>query len=1089
MSYSGSTPPRGIRVICRFRPQNKIEDSKGGMCCVEFTSATSLRVKEHAFAFDRVFDGSATQSDIYREVQPAVQDLLDGYNATIFAYGQTSSGKTHTMQGPDIDNPELRGVIPRVIDDIFGRVAAAPENLEFTIRASYLEIYLEKIRDLLDPARDNLQVREDRTKGIYVQGQKEVCVGSQAEVYEVLHVGQHNRAVSATGMNHQSSRSHSVFLLSVTSKNTRDNSTRAGKLYLVDLAGSEKVGKTGASGTTLEEAKMINKSLSALGNVIKALTSGKAGKDQYVPYRDSKLTRLLQESLGGNARTTLIINCSPSSYNEEETLSTLRFGNRAKTIINRATANVERSAAELKALLAKAEAEIARLKGIIAALSNGADPATLITASSSSSSSSSAASAAGGDATTSGAAPAPSGGEHDGAASAKMLEMANRLEELEKQVEALTDEKMQALDSQEALRDTLEQKTLELEKTAARCAQSEDERRRADEELLNAQTQLDETQHELTVAKTHVEELVLQVDLLNRELAASKDALCALQLKQEEQDMRQTMTMLDLTESTLVTPALTPSMPLSPSTEAPLSPVPSVSEPEPAPVQSASSVVAPPDWDSSSALTSLQQGFARIRQLDDDLFGSAATEPSAEKVMSAIDEIIQLTGRLSLSPCRTPAPSDLKSTPVPPEPTPQEQQPEVEMKEEEKQQTDAVVEEKEKEVKEEKKEEKKEEEQEEQPEAIVEEKKEEEKEEEKKEEQPETVVVEEEEKKEEEEQKKEEQPQQETVVVVVEEEKKEEEKQEETKKPLSVEESDKVEDEKKEEVPLVIVEAVSAVVIEEEKKEEYEEKAFEAVPHPDVAEDADAVTVRTAYSAQLERANQEIAAAEATRARLRKEIEEMSEMKARMRAEIASYKKEAEEKLGNLARLRSELEDDIANRCSRVIDLQLQLEDILDKYDSARKARPLVAERQLKKQILGQQRELQKASRMMTALSGERNKLYGELKMRDKQLELRKDFERKQENEIADLRRQLRDAQRQATLEAARAASAAKHVPIAYGAQPAVSAAAAAAAPAQPAAMGQTVRGKMTLPPNLGSPRVTRVIRGGGGSTGTTTLH
>ena len=294
----------------------------------------------------------------------------------------------------------------------------------------------------------------------------------------------------------------------------------------------------------------------------------------------------------------------------------------------------------------------------------------------------------------------------------------------------------------------------------------------------------------------------------------------------------------------------------------------------------------------------------------------------------------------------------------------------------------------------------------------------------------------------------------------------------------------------KEEVPLVTVETVSAVVIEEEKKdeeeeEEYEEKAFEAVPHPDVAEDADAVTVRTAYSAQLERANQEIAAAEATRARLRKEIEEMSEMKARMRAEIASYKKEAEEKLGNLARLRSELEDDIANRCSRVIDLQLQLEDILDKYDSARKARPLVAERQLKKQILGQQRELQKASRMMTALSGERNKLYGELKMRDKQLELRKDFERKQENEIADLRRQLRDAQRQATLEAARAASAAKHVPIAYGAQPAVS----AAAPAQPAAMGQTVRGKMTLPPNLGSPRVTRVIRGGGGSTGTTTLH
>lgn len=247
------------------------------------------------------------------------------------------------------------------------------------------------------------------------------------------------------------------------------------------------------------------------------------------------------------------------------------------------------------------------------------------------------------------------------------------------------------------------------------------------------------------------------------------------------------------------------------------------------------------------------------------------------------------------------------------------------------------------------------------------------------------------------------------------------------------------------------------------------------------------MTVRTAYSAQLERANQEIAAAEATRARLRKEIEEMSEMKARMRAEIASYKKEAEEKLGNLARLRTELEDDIANRCSRVIDLQLQLEDMLDKYDSARKAKPLVAERQLKKQILGQQRELQKASRMLTALSSERNKLSSELKMRDKHLELRKDFERKQENEIADLRRQLREAQRQATIEAARAASAAKHVPIAYGAQASPStsssSSSAAAAGAGPApVLGQTVRGKMTLPPNLGSPRVTRVIRGGGGA-------
>ena len=624
MSYSGATPPRGIRVICRFRPQNKIEDSKGGMCCVEFTSPTSLRVKEHDFAFDRVFDGSATQGDIYREVQPAVQDLLDGFNATIFAYGQTSSGKTHTMQGPDIDNPELRGVIPRVIDDIFGRVAQAPENLEFTIRASYLEIYLEKIRDLLDPARDNLQVREDRTKGIYVQGQKEVCVGSQAEVYEVLHVGQHNRAVSATGMNHQSSRSHSVFLLQVASKNTRDNSTRAGKLYLVDLAGSEKVGKTGASGTTLEEAKMINKSLSALGNVIKALTSGKAGKDQYVPYRDSKLTRLLQESLGGNARTTLIINCSPSTYNEEETLSTLRFGNRAKTIINRATANVERSAAELKALLAKAEAEIARLKGIIRVLREGGDVPLDDDGASGSTGTGSKTTAVDLDEVQRRLDAAKQAAAADSAASSmKMLELSERLEAVQKQLEAVQDERTALLDAQDGLRADLQQKVVELEKAARERDAARAEAQRLLAQGVDTQTQLSEAQLSLRSAQSRTDELTFQVDALTKDLAAARRELADLHAARQQMDFDQSMRAMFPFDAAATS----------------------------ASVAAASSGAGDAEWstEEEGLRSDLQKGLERFQELGRDLFGSSQA-PDAQKMVGAIEEIRALSQRLSVSP-------------------------------------------------------------------------------------------------------------------------------------------------------------------------------------------------------------------------------------------------------------------------------------------------------------------------------------------------------------------------------------------------------------------------------------------------------
>jgi hypothetical protein len=220
-----------------------------------------------------------------------------------------------------------------------------------------IEIYMERIRDLFDPSKTDLKIREDKSKGIWIENVSEICVGSPQESMDLLRFGQSNRSTAATLMNAESSRSHSIFIVSLIQKSESD--TKESKLYLVDLAGSEKVRKTGAEGQVLEEAKMINKSLSALGNVINALTDPKTG---HIPYRDSKLTRILQESLGGNSKTCLIINCSPSLANEDETVSTLRFGQRAKFITNKAQVNMERSPAELQAALSAAEKEIETLK-------------------------------------------------------------------------------------------------------------------------------------------------------------------------------------------------------------------------------------------------------------------------------------------------------------------------------------------------------------------------------------------------------------------------------------------------------------------------------------------------------------------------------------------------------------------------------------------------------------------------------------------------------------------------------------------------------------------------------------------------------
>ena len=306
---------------------------------------------------------SCKQSDIFDfSIKPTVDDILNGYNGTVFAYGQTGAGKSYTMMGTSIDDQEGRGVIPRIVEQIFASILSSAANIEYTVRVSYMEIYMERIRDLLAPQNDNLPVHEEKNRGVYVKGLLEIYVSSVAEVYEVMRRGGNARAVAATNMNQESSRSHSIFVITITQKNVETGSAKSGQLFLVDLAGSEKVGKTGASGQTLEEAKKINKSLSALGMVINALTDGKSS---HVPYRDSKLTRILQESLGGNSRTTLIINCSPSSYNDAETLSTLRFGMRAKSIKNKAKVNAELSPAELKSMLAKAKTQITSFENYI----------------------------------------------------------------------------------------------------------------------------------------------------------------------------------------------------------------------------------------------------------------------------------------------------------------------------------------------------------------------------------------------------------------------------------------------------------------------------------------------------------------------------------------------------------------------------------------------------------------------------------------------------------------------------------------------------------------------------------------------------
>jgi kinesin family protein 5 len=308
--------------------------------------------------------------------RPFVDRAIAGYNGTLLMYGQTGSGKTHTMMGPDGGDARVlsdgrsreRGLVPRVVDALLARLHALDAGTEWRLNVSFLELYMERFSDLLhgfpgatggSGARE-IRIREDPVEGVFVDGCSETAVRDSAAVFEALRVGLERRRTASTRANDTSSRSHTVFSLSLQQVDKVHGGSRLrSKLHLVDLAGSEKVGKTGAEGTRLEEAKKINLSLSALGNVINRLTDGTG---THIPYRDSKLTRLLQQSLGGNSLTTLICCGSVARWNLPETISTLLFATRAKRVRTLARVNKELSIEELKAALAKANDEIRHLR-------------------------------------------------------------------------------------------------------------------------------------------------------------------------------------------------------------------------------------------------------------------------------------------------------------------------------------------------------------------------------------------------------------------------------------------------------------------------------------------------------------------------------------------------------------------------------------------------------------------------------------------------------------------------------------------------------------------------------------------------------
>ncbi|XP_050554859.1 kinesin-like protein KIF13B isoform X13 [Spodoptera frugiperda] len=372
-----------IKVAVRVRPFNRRELELGTQCVVEMENQqTILQIPQSAhekerkqpktFAFDHCFyslDPSlphfASQKTVFECLGRDILDnAFDGYNACIFAYGQTGSGKSYTMMGsPGADEG---GIIPRLCDSLFERIKVqqSPPALTYKVEVSYMEIYNERVHDLLDPetTRRSLRVREHAVLGPYVDGLSQLAVTSFQDIDNLMTEGNKSRTVAATNMNSESSRSHAVFSVvltqTLTDAATGVSGEKVARLSLVDLAGSERAVKTGAVGDRLKEGSNINKSLTTLGLVISKLadqSSGTKNKDKFVPYRDSVLTWLLKDNLGGNSKTVMVATISPAADNYEETLSTLRYADRAKRIVNHAVVNEDPNARIIRELRQEVE--------------------------------------------------------------------------------------------------------------------------------------------------------------------------------------------------------------------------------------------------------------------------------------------------------------------------------------------------------------------------------------------------------------------------------------------------------------------------------------------------------------------------------------------------------------------------------------------------------------------------------------------------------------------------------------------------------------------------------------------------------------
>ncbi|XP_031246053.1 kinesin-like protein KIF11 [Mastomys coucha] len=375
---------KNIQVVVRCRPFNLAERKANAHSVVECdhtrkevsvrTAGLTDKTSRKTYTFDMVFGASTKQIDVYRSVVcPILDEVIMGYNCTIFAYGQTGTGKTFTMEGERSPNEvytweedPLAGIIPRTLHQIFEKLTE--NGTEFSVKVSLLEIYNEELFDLLSPSSDvseRLQMFDDprNKRGVIIKGLEEITVHNKDEVYQILEKGAAKRTTAATLMNAYSSRSHSVFSVTIHMKETTidgEELVKIGKLNLVDLAGSENIGRSGAVDKRAREAGNINQSLLTLGRVITALVE----RTPHIPYRESKLTRILQDSLGGRTRTSIIATISPASLNLEETLSTLEYAHRAKNIMNKPEVNQKLTK---KALIKEYTEEIERLKRDLAA--------------------------------------------------------------------------------------------------------------------------------------------------------------------------------------------------------------------------------------------------------------------------------------------------------------------------------------------------------------------------------------------------------------------------------------------------------------------------------------------------------------------------------------------------------------------------------------------------------------------------------------------------------------------------------------------------------------------------------------------------